>query len=152
MTARPRLRILSLGAGVQSSTLLLASANGLPPQGMTRSGTAYAPATSVPRTAVRGSLLLPTPQARDHHGAHSPDRRGHQVNLNDIALRLLPTPRASDGTHGSPGQRGSRGDLTFPSASLQTGVLTQRRFPGGRPSSAAPRPLRPSRGRPVGHG
>lgn len=29
--------------------------------------------------------------------------------------RLLPTPRASDGTKGCPAQRGSRGDLMLPS-------------------------------------
>ncbi|MGC4851859.1 hypothetical protein ACLQ24_00320 [Micromonospora sp. DT4] len=32
---------------------------------------------------------------------------------------LLPTPRASDGTKGCPGQRGSKGDLTLPSAAVQ---------------------------------
>jgi DNA (cytosine-5)-methyltransferase 1 len=33
-----------------------------------------------------------------------------------VAVRLLPTPRASDGTKGSP--HGSKGDLTLPSAAL----------------------------------
>ncbi|MFY1700178.1 hypothetical protein ACN28G_00190 [Micromonospora sp. WMMA1923] len=33
---------------------------------------------------------------------------------------LLPTPKATDGTKGSPGQRGSRGDLTLPSAAVRT--------------------------------
>ena len=32
------------------------------------------------------------------------------------ALSLLPTPRATDGTKGGPGQRGSKGDLMLPSA------------------------------------
>ena len=35
--------------------------------------------------------LLPTPQARDHHGAQLPEQRragGHQVNLNDVARGL----------------------------------------------------------------
>jgi DNA (cytosine-5)-methyltransferase 1 len=35
--------------------------------------------------------LLPTPQARDHHGAQLPEQRrarGHQINLNDVALEL----------------------------------------------------------------
>ncbi|MEV8609501.1 hypothetical protein AB0383_16475 [Amycolatopsis sp. NPDC051373] len=31
------------------------------------------------------------------------------------ALRLLPTPRATDGTKGCPAQRGSKGDLMLPS-------------------------------------
>ena len=29
---------------------------------------------------------------------------------------MLPTPRATDGTKGGPGQRGSKGDLMLPSA------------------------------------
>jgi DNA (cytosine-5)-methyltransferase 1 len=36
-------------------------------------------------------LLLPTPQARDHHGAQLPEQRraaGHEVNLNDVARGL----------------------------------------------------------------
>jgi hypothetical protein len=32
--------------------------------------------------------------------------------------KLLPTPRASDGAKGSPRQRGSKGDLTLPSAAI----------------------------------
>lgn len=34
-------------------------------------------------------------------------------------VALLPTPRATDGTKGGPGQRGSKGDLMLPSAVLQ---------------------------------
>ena len=33
-----------------------------------------------------------------------------------IAVQLLPTPRATDGTKGGPNQRGSKGDLMLPSA------------------------------------
>ena len=36
---------------------------------------------------------------------------------------LLPTPRATDGPHGSPGQRGSSGDLTLPAAVHPTNLL-----------------------------
>jgi DNA (cytosine-5)-methyltransferase 1 len=35
-----------------------------------------------------------------------------------VAVRLLPTPRASDGIKGSSNQHGSRGDLTLPSAAI----------------------------------
>lgn len=35
------------------------------------------------------------------------------------AAHLLPTPRATDGVKGCPGQRGSRGDLTLPSAAVR---------------------------------
>lgn len=45
----------------------------------------------MPRTVATGCLLLPTPQARDHHGAQLPEVRsaaGRQVNLNDVARGL----------------------------------------------------------------
>lgn len=38
--------------------------------------------------------------------------------LRDV-FSLLPTPRATDGTHGAPNQRGSSGDLMLPSAVAQ---------------------------------
>lgn len=76
--------------------------------------------------------LLPTPRARDIKGAETAaTRRGridrgtaHEgydlptaVTLFDLISRqLLPTPRATDGTNGGPGQRGSSGDLALPSA------------------------------------
>lgn len=34
-------------------------------------------------------------------------------------MKLLPTPRATDGTKGGPNQRGSSGDLMLPSAVMQ---------------------------------
>ena len=37
----------------------------------------------------------------------------------EMAARLLPTPRATDGEKGCPGQRGSHGDLTLPSAAVR---------------------------------
>lgn len=54
--------------------------------------------------------LLPTPTTRDH--------KGHNQRRGDTCLTgaLLPTPRATDGTHGGPNQRGSSGDLMLPSA------------------------------------
>lgn len=86
-----------------------------PKQGMTRSGVASAPPTSAPPTAAKECFsspgpapaptrLLPTPQARDgdNRGPADPARRragGHQVNLHDAvdaAMKLLPTPTASD--------------------------------------------------------
>lgn len=44
---------------------------------------------------------------------------------------LLPTPRASDGVKGSPGQRGRRGDLTLPSTSVRIPVLPTPRASDG---------------------
>ncbi|MFB6393582.1 hypothetical protein AAFH96_10745 [Polymorphospora sp. 2-325] len=40
------------------------------------------------------------------------------------ASRLLPTPRATDGAKGCPGQRGSHGDLTLPSAAVRIPLRT----------------------------
>jgi hypothetical protein len=84
-----------------------------------------------PETAPADSLkLLPTPQARDGDGRGASDpaarrARGHSVGLDDAVsilpqnpanVLLFPTPRASDGTKGSPNQRGSKGDLMLTSA------------------------------------
>lgn len=44
---------------------------------------------------------------------------GHGKPLAIEAQRLLPTPRATDGTKGGPGQRGSSGDLTMPSVAVR---------------------------------
>ncbi|MDQ2838479.1 MAG: hypothetical protein M3Y89_13875 [Actinomycetota bacterium] len=61
-------------------------------------------------TVLAKTMLLPTPTARDHKDAN---QRGDRSCLTGA---LLPTPRASDGTKGSPNQRGSSGDLTLSSA------------------------------------
>jgi hypothetical protein len=60
-------------------------------------------------TVIAKTELMPTPTARDHKGAN---QRGDRTCLTGA---LLPTPRASDGTKGSPHQHGSSGDLTLPS-------------------------------------
>ena len=68
----------------------------------------------------------------------------------DDRQTLLPTPRATDGTHGGPNQRGSSGDLMLPSAvvkllptptaELAGGTIEQYalRFKDGRTSTFAP--------------
>jgi DNA (cytosine-5)-methyltransferase 1 len=82
----------------------------------------------VPTAAVAGGVgdglsLLPTPMARlgDNRGAPTAElaarRMGEEGRRNlDDAIALLPKPRATDGTKGGPGQRGSSGDLMLPSA------------------------------------
>ena len=116
-----------------------------PAAGTTRNGSAYEQPRLAPRTYEpacssspggpasprTGSLkLLPTPQARDGDGRGASDpaaRRagGHSVGLDDAVsvltetrseVVLFPTPRASDGTKGSPNQHGSKGDLMITSA------------------------------------
>jgi hypothetical protein len=77
--------------------------------------------------------LLPTPTAsnpNDGEDLESWEARRQRnlakgVNGNGqgtplgVAVRLLPTPRASDGEKGGPNQRGSSGDLTLPSAAVR---------------------------------
>ena len=75
--------------------------------------------------------LLPTPVVNDMGAAYTPETwdawtermrarhgngNGHGKSLNIEVQRLLPTPRATDGTKGGPNQHGSAGDLTMPSA------------------------------------
>jgi len=78
--------------------------------------------------------LLPTPVVNDMGEGKTPQAwdewtdamrsrhgngNGHGASLAIEALRLLPTPRASDGEKGGPNQRGSSGDLMLPSAVVQ---------------------------------
>lgn len=60
-----------------------------------------------------GGELLPTPVSTEWKGTKRSASRKGGASLTDT---LLPTPRASDGAHGGPNQRGSKGDLTLPSA------------------------------------
>ncbi len=76
-----------------------------------------------PGAAVRPSLatlaarLLPTPRTTDGRG---PAGHGEgRPDLRTAVWQLLPTPRASDGVKGCPAQRGSKGDLTLPSAAVR---------------------------------
>ena len=56
---------------------------------------------------------------RGKHG----NGNGHGKSLAIEAQRLLPTPRATDGTKGGPNQRGSSGDLMLPSAIQPANLL-----------------------------
>lgn len=75
--------------------------------------------------------LLPTPAVNDMGASYDIEKwdawtarmkaahgngNGHGNSLHIEALRMLPTPRATDGTKGGPNQRGSSGDLMLPSA------------------------------------
>jgi hypothetical protein len=69
--------------------------------------------------------LLPTPTVADSRSSANTTanrlitRVGHGGMTLTDAARLLPTPRSSDGAKGCPGQRGSHGDLTLPSAAVR---------------------------------
>jgi hypothetical protein len=98
--------------------------------------------------AVRPSLaglvtgqLLPTPTVADSRSSANPTAGrtaplvGHSGRTLTDAARLLPTPKATDGSKGCPGQRGSHGDLTLPSAAvrmLPTPTVSDARGPGPR--------------------
>jgi hypothetical protein len=88
-------------------------------------------------------LLLPTPKATAEGGSlwadGTPYGTGYGLALTD-AVRLLPTPRVSDGAHGGPNQRGSRGDLALPSAAHRIGAATPPPSPGGSRPPAGPPP------------
>ena len=73
------------------------------------------------RTLTDATRLLPTPRASD---TGTPGRRAGQGFRPPLSQVLLPTPRSSDGDKGSPGQRGSHGDLTLPSAAVRVPVRT----------------------------
>ena len=60
----------------------------------------------------------PTPTARAY-GSASAGAAARPSLAGLVTRRLLPTPRATDGTKGCPGQRGSHGDLTLPSAAVR---------------------------------
>ena len=109
----------------------------LPAWGMTRNGVLSALPTPGRLTAAResSSLLLPTLSTENNENRQSPgygpnlgtillptptrrDHKGHNQRRDATCLpgALLPTPRASHGPKGGPNQRGSKGDLTLPSA------------------------------------
>jgi DNA (cytosine-5)-methyltransferase 1 len=102
--------------------------------------------------AVRSSLatlaarLLPTPRTSDGRGPAAHGDGG--ADLRTAVWQLLPTPRASDGIKGCPAQRGSRGDLTLPSAAVRL-QMTGDEAGTGRPDGdggggplSTPRPPR----------
>lgn len=71
-----------------------------------------------PKTRLEVQVhLLPTPVADHSRGLPQPGT--DYASLPNVAVSLLPTPRATDGTKGGPNQRGSSGDLMLPSAVQQ---------------------------------
>ncbi|MEY9956823.1 hypothetical protein [Streptacidiphilus sp. MAP5-52] len=90
-------------------------------------------------------LKTPTSNLGSNGGSQHPDKRregGHGPNLQDEIEHLLPTPKASDGTHGGPNSRGSKGDLTLPSAAAQL-LPTPRASDTGTPGRRAGAGFRP---------
>lgn len=70
------------------------------------------------------------------HAPATPGTSGRRAGTNfrpPLSQVLLPTPRATDGQKGCPGQRGSHGDLTLPSAAVR---CVPHRLPTPRASDA----------------
>ena len=82
-------------------------------------------ATRRPGLHQLAGQLLPTPTVADSRSSanatagRTTPNTGHAGRTLTDATRLLPTPRASDGEKGCPGQRGSHGDLTLPAAAVR---------------------------------
>ncbi|WP_431728291.1 hypothetical protein [Verrucosispora sp. TAA-831] len=79
------------------------------------------PTAHAGRTLTGAARLLPTPRASD---TGTPGRRAGTGWRPPLSQVLLPTPKATDGVKGCPGQRGSHGDLTLPSAVVRVPVRT----------------------------
>ena len=109
------------------------------PSGSMRSGRLFERPISVPAISATGSSSspgLPTPRAWDW-------KTGGKDGLHET-LRLFPTPRATDGTHGGPNQRGSKGDLALPAVAaglLPTPRASDTGTPGRRSSEGFRPPL-----------
>ncbi len=93
----------------------------LPASGMTVAGRLFQPQNLEPRTLGKdGSCSLPTPSATSagtNQGGGAGRKGKVRPSLETMARQnLWPTPKASDGAKGGPNQRGSKGDLTLPSA------------------------------------
>ena len=116
---------LSAGAAVRPSLATLAAQRLLPTPTVAdarssvnattgrRADTAAHPGT----TLTDATRLLPTPRTTDGRGPAAHGDGGS--DLRTAVWQLLPTPRATDGIKGCPAQRGSKGDLTLPSAAMR---------------------------------
>ena len=86
---------------------------------------------------VIGVDLLPTPTATPY-GSNRSASDGATVRPSLAAVdTLFPAPRATDGTKGGPGQRGSSGDLMLPSAVAMLPTPTAHDAKSTSPAQAA---------------
>ena len=80
-----------------------------------------------------------TPVDKDGNPPSSPDQRWYDKETGRLmqkglqqAVTRWPSPRATDGSHGGPNQRGSKGDLALPAAAYwSTPKARDTRAPGG---------------------
>jgi DNA (cytosine-5)-methyltransferase 1 len=107
-------------------------------------------ATRTGRSAILGSASSPSlDQALELARGEVP-RELRALDEAPPSWRLLPTPRATDGTKGGPNQRGSSGDLMLPSAVVQLlPTPTAVRY-GNNQSASDGAAVRPSLDSPAG--
>lgn len=120
--------------------------------GQAQGGRAWADAGG--RGGAPDATLLPTPAVNDMGRAYTPEEwdawtakmkaahgngNGHGKPLEIEAARLMPTPRATDGTKGGPNQRGSSGDLMLPSVVALLPTPSVADVEGGRKSRSGDR-------------
>jgi len=87
--------------------------------------------------------LLPMPDAQVQDPSAVPATAATARTASEQPSLLFPTPKASDGTKGGPHQRGSKGDLTLPSAAAQLLLPTPRASDSGTPRRRAGEGFRP---------
>lgn len=121
--ARPMSAPPTAGCGASSSPLLKTPTSQLAVNGGSQHPGKRKAGGHGPTLADEVEHLLPTPTVAMATGGNAVGggERGDELLLPGVAIaaargRLLPTPRASDGTKGGPNQRGSSGDLMLPSA------------------------------------
>ena len=93
-----------------------------PRSGTMRSGRVYERATLGRRIGESGCSSWPTPQTTETDSEHFRPSRAETGRTTEYLGRMVqqwPTPRGTDGEKGGPNQRGSSGDLMFPSAASQ---------------------------------
>lgn len=103
-----------------------------PASGMVKDGVLYPLSMWERRTSERDGFFLPTPEASNTKAVAMRTAGREPRNF----LKQWPTPRASDGAHGGPNQRGSMGDLALPGAVAKYPTPCARDYrTGDRPDS-----------------
>lgn len=85
-----------------------------PRSGMTADGRCYLRPTSAPRICAKGSGFWPTPTTQDNAQVAGQYKNPKSVTTLAGAVRMMPTPKASDGAKGGPNSIHGTGSLSLP--------------------------------------